>query len=83
MTVLSRPKKETRESQELNSKDKKKKNAASQPTRAKKKRTPNIERQATDLKKKGKKCSTQGPRTKKEKFEQKNRQEDIKRKKER
>ena len=49
ITVLPRPKKETTESKELNSKDKKEKkeNVATQPRRAEKRRTSNIERQVT------------------------------------
>ena len=45
--MLPRPKMKTTKRKELNSKDKKKKNAALQPRRAEKRRTSNIERQAT------------------------------------
>ena len=75
--MLPWPKKETMESKEFNSKDKKKMWHPNQEERTKEERQILKEKQQVIKKK------TQGPRTKKEKLEQKIREEGIKRKKKR
>ena len=78
--MLPRPKKETMESKELNSKDGEK----NCRTPAKKRREESqLLKDKQQVKKKRKKCLTQSPRTKKEKLGQENREEGMKRTKER